>query len=313
MSLRTLGIHHVTAIAGDAARNLDFYTRVLGLRLVKKTVNFDDPGTYHFYFGNETGDPGTILTFFPWQGITPGRRGTGQVTETAFSVPVGALDFWVERFEQENVTYNKPAQRFNETYLTFTDPDGLKLELVGVEDDPREPFAAQGIDAPAAIRGFHNVTLSIHGRSETVSVLTEILGYQAVDEHVNRFRFASGSDAGASLIDIVDLPAGQRGHVAGGSVHHVAFRAKDNEEQLRFREVLVEQGYEVTQPIDRDYFMAIYFREPGGVLFEIATDPPGFTRDEPLDSLGQSLKLPQQYESRRTEIEQMLPSLDKYA
>ena len=310
MSLRTPGIHHVTAIAGDAARNLDFYTRILGLRLVKKTVNFDDPGTYHFYFGNQTGDPGTILTFFPWEGITSGRRGTGQATETAFSVPGGSLDFWIERFEQENVIYNKPAQRFNESYLTFTDPDGLKLELVADDSDSRAPFTGGGVGAAAAIRGFHHVTLSIQGRSDTVRVLTQVLGYQAVDEHVNRFRFASGDHSGASLIDVVDLPAGQRGHVAGGSVHHVAFRAKDDAEQLRFRELLIEQGYEVTQPIDRDYFMAIYFREPGGVLFEIATDPPGFTRDEPLESLGQSLKLPSQYENRRAQIEQVLPSLD---
>ena len=310
MSPSTPGIHHITAIAGNAQRNLDFYTRILGLRLVKKTVNFDDPGTYHFYFGNETGTPGTILTFFPWEGITTGRRGTGQATETAFSVPAGSFDFWIKRFEEENVIYNKPAQRFEEEYLTFTDPDGLKLELVATEDGPREPYAGGKIDVASAIRGFYNVTLSIQGREKTAEVLTEVLGYQLVDEHVNRFRFGTGAKEGAALVDIVDLPAGQRGHVAGGSVHHVAFRAQDNEEQLRFREALVARGYNVTPPISRDYFMSIYFREPGGVLFEIATDPPGFTLDEPLEALGQSLKLPTQYESRRAEIERQLPPLD---
>ena len=303
------GIHHITAIASNAQRNLDFYTQVLGLRLVKKTVNFDDPGTYHFYFGNETGDPGTILTFFPWEGIPQGRRGTGQATETAFSVPPGSFSFWQARFEQENIIYNKPAQRLEEDYLTFIDPDGLKLELVATDADPRTPYTGHGIDASFAIRGFHNVTLSVEGYEKTAELLTDVFGYTLIAEEVNRFRFASGADQGASLIDLVCLPDGHQGHVAAGSVHHVAFRAQDNEEQRHFREQLAERGYNVTPPISRDYFMSIYFREPGGVLFEIATDPPGFTIDEPLEALGQSLKLPKRYESRRAEIERVLPAL----
>lgn len=310
MSKTIKGIHHVTAIAGDARSNLDFYTRVLGLRLVKKTVNFDDPGTYHFYFGNETGDPGTILTFFPWQKIQQGRRGTGQATETAFSVPQGSLDFWIRRFEEENVIYNKPAKRFNEEYLTFIDPDGLKLELVAVDHDERKPFTGGNVDAQHAIKGFYNVTLSLEGYEKTARLLTELFGYQLTSEEVNRYRFASGATEGASIIDLVCLPDGHRGHVAGGSVHHVAFRVKDNEEQLYFREQLADLGYKVTPPINRDYFMSIYFREPGGVLFEIATDPPGFTADEPLEELGAGLKLPARYEPRRAEIEKTLPALD---
>ena len=303
------GIHHVTAIAGAAKRNLDFYTRVLGLRLVKKTVNFDDPGTYHFYFGNETGDPGTILTFFPWEGITAGRRGTGQVTETAFSVPVDSLGFWQDRLEQANIIYNKPARRFDEEYLTLIDPDGLKLELVA-RDDSRAPYTEGGVGEEHAIRGFQGVTLSLEGHRHTADILTEVFGYTLTEEVVNRRRYVSADGHEAAVVDLVDLPAGQRGHVAGGSVHHVAFRVPSDEVQLEYREKLLARGLNVTPPIDRDYFMAIYFREPGGVLFEVATDPPGFTRDEPLETLGQSLKLPEQYENQRAAIEQQLPSLE---
>ncbi len=304
------GIHHVTAIAGNAKRNLDFYTRILGLRLVKKTVNFDDPGTYHFYFGNEVGEPGTILTFFPWEDIIQGRRGSGQATETAFSVPGNSFDFWLKRFDQENVIYNKPAKRFDEEYLTFLDPDGLKLELVSTNNDTRKPYTGNGIPASYAIKGFYNVTLSLEGYEKTAQLLTDLFGYQLISEEVNRFRFASGAPDGASLIDLVCLPDGHRGQVAAGSVHHVAFRAIDKEEQLFFRERLADMNFNVTPPINRDYFMSIYFREPGGVLFEIATDSPGFTIDEPLETLGKALKLPRMYEPRRSDIEKALPSLD---
>ncbi len=309
MSNPIQGIHHVTAIAGGAKRNLDFYTRVLGLRLVKKTVNFNDPGTYHFYFGNETGDPGTILTFFPWEGITAGRRGSGQVTETAFSVPSDSLGFWQERLEQENIIYNKPARRFDEEYLTLIDPDGLKLELVA-RTDSRKPFTRGGVGEEHAIRGFQGVTLSLEGYQRTADILTEVFGYVRTEEAANRHRYVSEDGQQAAVVDLVDLPAGQRGHVAGGSVHHVAFRVPSNEAQLEYREKLLARGLNVTPPIDRDYFKAIYFREPGGVLFEVATDPPGFTRDEPLETLGQSLKLPAQYETQRAAIEQQLPPLD---
>lgn len=311
MAPRIRGIHHVTAIAGNARRNLEFYTQVLGLRFVKKTVNFDDPSTYHFYFGNETGDPGTILTFFPWEGITQGRRGTGQATETAFSVPAGSFDFWIGRFEQKNVIYNKPAQRFKEQYLTFLDPDGLKLELVIPEkEDRRKAYVTSEIQEAYAIKGFHGVTLSLEKYEYTARILEEVFGYKQAQQHVNRYRFETDAVAQAAIVDLVHVPGEKRGLVAGGSVHHVAFRVSSEEEQLYFRDKIAALGLNVTPQIDRDYFKSVYFREPGGVLFEIATDPPGFTVDEPLEALGTGLKLPKMYEPRREEIEKGLPKLE---
>jgi glyoxalase family protein len=310
MENKIKGLHHVTAIAGNARRNLEFYTRVLGLRLVKKTVNFDDPGTYHFYFGNEAGEPGTILTFFPWEDITQGRRGTGQATETAFSVPSGSFGFWIERFEKENVIYNKPSKRFDEEYLVFLDPDGLKLELVANDHDNRKPYLQHGVDEAFAIRGFYNVTLSLEGYERTAKILTELFGYKQTREHVNRFRFETDAVGSASVVDLVCLPHEREGLVAGGSVHHVAFRVENDGIQLRFREELARQGFNVTPQIDRNYFKSVYFREPGGILFEIATDPPGFTVDEPLEELGKKLKLPPQYEPFRKSIEADLPKID---
>lgn len=310
MSPRIQGLHHVTAIAGNARRNLHFYTQTLGLRLVKKTVNFDDPSTYHFYFANETGDPGTVLTFFPWEGITTGRRGSGQATETAFTVPAGSLDFWMRRFEQENVTYNNPAKRFQEEYLTFIDPDGLKLELVVPSSpDLRTPYTTDDIAEPQAIRGFQGVTLTLNDPRPTARILTDVLGYRLADQHVNRYRYQTDAIDTAALIDLVEAPGEPRGQVAGGSVHHIAFRVADEEAQQFFRQKATEAGLSPTPPIDRDYFMAIYFREPGGVLFEIATDPPGFTADEPLEELGTALKLPKMHEARRAAIEEQLPDL----
>ncbi len=305
------GIHHVTAIAGDAKRNLRFYTHTLGLRLVKKTVNFDDPGTYHFYFANETGEPGTILTFFPWEGITQGRRGTGQATETAFAVPANSFDFWMKRFERDNIIYNKPAHRFNEQYLTLLDPDGLKLELViPPQQDPRKAYTTEEISEDHAIRGFQGVTLSLNRLEPTARILTEVFGYRQTEQNVNRYRYETDAIATAAIVDLVHLPDERSGVVAGGSVHHVAFRVESEEAQLYFREKIETLGLNITPQIDRDYFKSVYFREPGGVLFEIATDPPGFTADEPLEALGTSLKLPKMYESRRKEIEKVLPPLE---
>lgn len=308
---KILGLHHVTAIAGNAKRNLDFYTRVLGLRFIKKTVNFDDPHTYHFYFGNYQGEPGTILTFFPWEGITKGRRGTGQATETAFSIPKDSMSFWLERLKKENVIYNPPAKRFNEEYLTLLDPDGLKLELVVSErEDLRSGIPHPEIPSDKAIKGFYNVTLTLENHEKTARLLTDIFGYEATSVNVNRYRFEAKSIDTASVIDLVSVPGEGRGHVAGGSVHHVAFRVKDDATEMRFREKLLASGYQVTPQIDRNYFHSLYFREPGGVLFEIATENPGFTVDEPLAELGQHLKLPTMYESRREEIIQHLPQLN---
>ncbi|GGF20657.1 ring-cleaving dioxygenase [Hymenobacter cavernae] len=310
MDDRVLGLHHITAIAGKAQRNLDFYTKVLGLRFVKKTVNFDDPGTYHFYYGDEVGSAGTILTFFPWEGMQPGRRGTGQATEIGYSVPEGSLDFWLKRFEHFGVTYNKPAEKFGEQYLTFLDPDGLKLELtVSKSPDPRAPWTTPEVSTEVATKGFHHITLTLANIKGTADVLTDIFGYQLVEQHVNRYRFATDTVEGAALVDLVEAPGEVRGQVAAGSVHHVAFRVKDDAAHLHFRQKIAAKGFNVTPQIDRDYFHAIYFREPGGVLFEVATDNPGFTVDEPLAELGTHLMLPSQHEPLRPQLEAHLPKL----
>ena len=310
MEPRILGLHHITAITDSAQRNLDFYTKVLGLRFVKKTVNFDDPGTYHLYYGDEGGSAGTILTFFPWEGMGPGRRGTGQATEIGYSVPAGSLDFWLKRFEQHGITHNKPAEKFGEQYLTVLDPDGMKLELVvSKTPDPRTPWTTVEIGADVATRGFHHITLTLASIKGTADVLTDIFGYQLIDQHVNRYRFATDTVEGAALVDLVEVPGEPRGHVAAGSVHHVAFRVKDDAAHLHFRNKIAAKGFNVTPQIDRDYFHAIYFREPGGVLFEVATDNPGFTVDEPLAQLGTGLMLPKQHEPLRPQLEQRLPKL----
>lgn len=308
MNNNVIGLHHVTAIASDAKRNYDFYTKVLGLRFVKKTVNFDDPNTYHLYYGNYPAEPGTILTFFPWPNIMPGRRGTGQATETGFSVPEGSLDFWVKRLDAHGITYNKPATKFGEEYLTVLDPDGMKLELtVSAKPDARQQHITSEIDASKAIRGFQNVTITQADIKSTADVLTELLDYELAEQQVNRYRFVNKNAPTASVIDLVEAPGERRGHVAGGSVHHVAFRVKDDATEMALRAKIEAKGFNITPQIDRNYFHSLYFREPGGVLFEIATNNPGFTVDEPLEHLGESLKLPAMYESRRAAIEAVLP------
>ncbi len=311
METQVIGLHHVTAIAGDAKRNYDFYTKVLGMRFVKKTVNFDDPQTYHFYYGNYQAEPGTIWTFFPWGKAVPqGRRGTGQATEVGFSVPEGSLDFWLKRLDQHGVIYNKPANKFGEEYLTVLDPDGLKLELtVTSQKDNREANTTEDIKAEHGIKGFSGVTLTLNSIQATAEILTDLLDYKLEMEHVNRYRFVNPNSETASVIDLVEVPGERRGHVAGGSVHHVAFRVKDDAAQLALREKIESKGLNITPQIDRQYFHSLYFREPGGVLFEIATDNPGFTVDEPLETLGKSLKLPPQYEQHRSEIESVLVKL----
>jgi glyoxalase family protein len=311
MENKILGLHHVTAIAGNAKRNLDFYTKVLGLRFIKKTVNFDDPHTYHFYYGDYYGSAGTILTFFPWEGASAGRRGTGQATEVGFSVPAGSLDFWLNRLKSHNITYNKPATKFEEDYLTLVDPDGLKLEMiVAAKADNRTGHETNDISGGQAIKGFHNVTLTLSSIKATADILTGIFGYKLISEQVNRYRFATDAIDSAAIVDLVEVPGEPRGQVAGGSVHHIAFRVKDDATEMKFREIIANKGFQITPQIDRNYFHSLYFREPGGVLFEIATDNPGFTADEPLEELGKNLKLPSQYESSRKEIEKALPTLD---
>ncbi len=310
MEEKILGLHHVTAIAGNAQRNYDFYTKVLGLRFVKKTVNFDDPGTYHFYYGNETGEPGTILTFFPWGNIGRGHIGTGMATEIGYSVPEGSLDFWEDRFKQHDVSYSTRGERFGEIFLPFRDPDGLNINLiVPKKSDERKPWETAEITEETATKGFHNVTLMLNKKDDTEKVLIDIFGYRLESQESNRFRYITDAVDNASIIDIIESPEGKRGSNAGGTNHHVAFRVKDEETQMAFREILVRDYLQVTPKINRDYFYSIYFREPGGVLFEIATENPGFTVDEPLADLGRHLKLPTQYESVRKDIEKSLQEL----
>jgi len=312
MENKILGLHHITAIAGDAKRNFDFYSKVLGLRFIKKTVNFDDPGTYHFYFGDEVGSAGTILTFFPWgAGIQQGRKGSGMATEIGYSVPKGSLDFWQKRFEQYNVIYNKPAEKFGEKYLTFLDPDGLKLELIESKtEDNRKAWETDEVKADVATKGFHNITLTLNNIKPTAAVLTEIFGYKLIDQDVNRYRYATDAVENAAIVDLVELPEEKRGLNANGTVHHVAFRVPNDEILMKFREKIEDYGLEITPQIDRQYFHSLYFREPGGVLFEIATDNPGFTVDESLEELGQNLKLPAQYEPQREAIEKHLVKIN---
>jgi glyoxalase family protein len=312
MENKILGLHHITAIAGDAKRNFDFYSKILGLRFIKKTVNFDDPGTYHFYFGDEVGSAGTILTFFPWgEGIQQGRKGSGMATEIGYSVPEGSLDFWQKRFEKHNVIYNKPAEKFGEKYVTFLDPDGLKLELIESKTgDNRKPWETDEVKADVATRGFHNITLTLNSIKATAAILTEIFGYKLIEQDVNRYRYATDAVENAAIVDLVELAEEKRGHVANGSVHHVAFRVQNDEILMHFREKIEEFGLSITPQIDRNYFHSLYFREPGGVLFEIATENPGFTVDESLEELGKNLKLPAQYESDRASIEKHLVKIN---
>jgi glyoxalase family protein len=304
-----LGLHHVTAISNNAQGNHDFYTNVLGLRLVKKTVNFDDPSTYHFYFGDEHGSPGTIITFFPWEGIGKGINGTGMATHTSYSIPDGGISFWKERLQSHGIV-SVENQIFSEKVLSFNDPDGMQIQLVVPEkQDNRKPWRTDDISSDVAIRGFHTVTLTLRSAAPTIKVLTDILGYTQIKHDGNRYRFAVDSVDTANFIDIVEDPSAPIGRNAAGTNHHIAFRVKDDYILMKFREKVVDAGLQITTKINRDYFFSLYFREPGGVLFELATDNPGFTVDEPLDSLGSSLKLPKQYERLRDKIESALPAL----
>jgi len=311
-----LGIHHVTAIATDPQRNVDFYTGVLGLRLVKRSVNMDDPGTHHLYYGDETGSPGTILTFFPWPLARRGSRGAGQATVTAFAVPEGSLGWWRERLEAHGVPHDDPARRFGEEALAFLDPDGLKLELVADAGAAgRVPWAGGPVPERHAVRGFHSVTLTLADGEATATLLTTGMGLRAAGEQSRqegeRLRFAAGDpgDPG-TLVDVVVAPGRGRGSVAAGTVHHVAWRVPGDREQLALRESLIGRGLEPTPVVERHYFRSVYFREPGGVLFEIATDPPGFTVDEPVAGLGSALRLPPWLEPQRARIEAALPPLE---
>ncbi len=304
------GLHHVTAIASDPQQNLDFYTEVLGLRFVKRTVNFDDPGTYHFYFGDDAGTPGTIITFFPWPGARRGSAGVGEVTHTAFSIPSGSVAYWSHRLNEKGIPVEHTDQRFHEEVLTFADPDGMKLELVA-HADASEVTVPRYADVPAeyAIRGFFGVTMLHHELAPSKSALN-MLGFvkTAAEGSRTRFRNPAGTLLG-NQIDIVVDPSASYGRNGAGSVHHIAFRATDDADQLAWREVIGKK-LSVTTVQQRDYFESIYFREPGGVLYELATDAPGFGIDEPAETLGEALRIPAWLEASRPMIEARLKPIE---
>ncbi len=308
------GIHHVTAIAGDPQRNFGFYTRDLGLRFVKKTVNFDDPATYHFYYGDETGRPGSILTFFPWEGAPAGRRGVGETHQSTFRVPQRSLGYWTQRFLEKSIKFEAIEKRFGESVLAFSDPDGMALALVGIAGAEHEPAWSNGDVPPEhAIRGFQGITLLLDDAARTAKILTDVFGFRETAREGSVTRFKAPGGVQGDVVDIYEAKGFLRGGQGRGSVHHIAFRAKDDAEQTAMAERLVSNhGLHPTEQKDRNYFRSIYFREPGGVLFEIATDIPGFAVDEPVETLGRELKLPSFLESHRKEIEGALPELQGY-
>ena len=305
------GIHHVTAISGNPSKNIQFYRELLGLRLVKKTVNFDDPGTYHLYYGDESGTPGTILTFFPWEHAAAGRGGVGQTQQTAFRVPARSIGYWTHRFIDKGITHEALEKRFGETVLSFTDPDGMSLALVGVPGAENETaWSNDAIPAEHAIRGFHGVTLLIEDAAKTGAILINVLGFKAAGREGSISRYRAPNAVGG-VVDIYEAKGFLPGRLGRGSVHHIAFRAADDTAQAEMaRKLVSEHSMHPTDQKDRNYFRSVYFREPGGILFEIATDIPGFAVDEPLATLGEALKLPPFLEPHRKDIEQTLPSLD---
>lgn len=300
---RVPGLHHVTSVASDPERNIAFYTEVLGLRFVKKTVNFDDHSTYHLYYGNETGEPGTALTFFPFGRDNSGRPGRGQVTATAFTVPEGSLDYWRERLQDADVETDPTEERFDAEVLPFRDHDGHPMELIAGSSDV-EPWDGGPVPEEHALRGFHSVSLDSTAPEETADIL-RTLGFAGVDQDGPRRRFRSRGDR-ARFVDVLDRPDAPRGRPGAGTVHHIAFRTADEESLMAWRSHLIDQGLRVTEQKDRFYFKSIYFREPGGILFEIATEQPGFTRDAAPEELGETLQLPPWLESKRDSIEAQL-------
>ena len=310
MPASVLGIHHVTAITADVQRNVEFYVAVLGLRFIKKTVNFDVPDTYHLYFGDYLGTPGTAMTFFGWPHLPWGLQGAGQVVSVSFQVPPASLEFWRRRLGELGVRA-EAGRRFATDLIAFSDPDGILLELVGEASDERwVPWPGGPVAAAHQIRGFHSVGLCVRDSRRTAAFLTDTMGFQEVGRERSRARYQTADGGPHALLELVERPEAPEGRETTGTVHHVAWRAADDAHQLVWRETLVRSGREVTPVIDRKYFRSIYFREPGGVLFEIATDRPGFTVDEPAEALGSALRLPPQYEDRRESLRFNLPPID---
>ncbi|PKN83708.1 MAG: ring-cleaving dioxygenase [Chloroflexi bacterium HGW-Chloroflexi-8] len=313
--MKTLGLHHITAAAKDPQTNLDFYQQILGQRLTKTTVNFDDPGTYHFYYGDYTGTPGTALTFFPWAHINAGQPGNREAAAFSYSIPHNSLSFWAARLKQFGYNPSREDIRFGDAVLPFQDPDGLHLELITLPSQSAHisiiPTLHSNIPEEHQLRGFNSVTLWLDEVEPTARVLTEVLGLTFIGQEGHRYRYSTQSDELGQIIDIVHRPNAHSARFGAGSIHHIAFRAQTDQQQLDFRSAVQHIGIPATEVIDRQYFHSVYFRTPGGVLFEIATDLPGFATDEPLDALGQTLKLPVWFESRRAMIEQNLAPIDR--
>jgi glyoxalase family protein len=308
------GIHHITAIASDPRRNVEFYTRTLGLRLVKKTVNFDDPSAYHLYYGDESGAPGSIVTFFYWPGHgAKGRVGVGQVTAITFSAPMSSLEFWHERLAQNDVIATRRF-RFGEEVLAFSDPDGIPVEIVGTLDDARRGWSGGSVPVEHALRGLHSAELTVRYAAPTEALLTGEMGYTLVRREGNRARFAPPAASGSGgFVDVIGDPFGAPGSGGAGTIHHIAWRVNDDATEATFQTRLADAGFQVSTVRDRNYFRSIYYRERGGILFEIATDVPGFAVDEASDALGTALKLPALFEPHRHAIERRLPPLDAVA
>lgn len=299
------GLHHVTSLASGAQTNSDFFTKVLGLRRVKKTVNFDHPKVYHLYYGDEHGSPGTVMTYFPFPGKAPGRPGTGEVSTTAFAVPKGSLPFWQARLAQHGVAGIALDTRMGQGRLLFQGPDGDGFALTETNDD-RQPWEADGIPEDVAIRGFQSAEMRLDPHAAAAGAeLLRFMGYEQTDKTAGITRFHVPGGNAANVIDITEVEA-EKANQGAGSVHHIAFSVDDRAAQLEVRKALLDTGYRVTPVIDRDYFWAIYFRAPGGVLFEVATNEPGFDRDEDIAHLGQALKLPSQHAHLRAELENLL-------
>jgi glyoxalase family protein len=305
------GLHHVTAIASSARANHDFFTRILGLRLIKKTVNFDDPQTYHLYYGDAAGHPGTVMTYFPWDGVARGKAGHGETSLTQFAIPRGALGFWFDRLARLNVAHLERETLMGETRLVADDPDGLRFALVEVDvsADARTPWTTDEISAEVAVRGFHGVTLTLADAAPTAAILTELLNFRLEGREGSLTRYRTNGTNAAGIVDLVEDKTIRRALPGAGRVHHIAFSIADTASELALRDRLVGAGLNVTPQIDRSYFRSLYFRTPGGVLFEIATDEPGFAVDEPAETLGLGLQLPAQHEHLRAHLEATLPRL----
>lgn len=306
------GLHHITAMAGDAQANVTFYQEVLGQRLVKTTVNFDDPGTYHLYYGDNTGSPGSIMTYFPWPHARRGSVGNGEAATVAYIIPEGSAGVWQERLRRLGVSTGEMQTRFDAAVLPLRDPEGMVIELVETERLPDFDHWNDGpVPEPMALRGFHGTTLWVSEVESTAAILTNQMGYKLIGSEGARTRYQAAGDAMGPVIDLLHRPGQQRGRFGAGSIHHIAFRVANDSEQQAYQLRLQEAGMPVTPVQDRQYFHSIYFRVPAGVLFEMATDPPGFLLDEEVSTLGQSLKLPPWLEGRRAEIEAHLPPLDR--